>query len=145
MKTLYTAEVQVIGGRTGHARSSAGSLSVDLSTPPEMGGLGGDGTNPEQLFAAGYGACFESALMGAARRAHVEADHAIVTARVGIGPVGDGAYGLSVELRVYLPGVARSTAEQLVAEADRICPYSNAVRGNVPVQLVVEESAPAAW
>src|SRR5581483_9006018 len=109
MKTLYTAEVRLIGGRVGHAQSSTGSLSFDLSSPPEMGGSGGNGTNPEQLFAAGYGACFESALMSAARRAKVEAAHAIVTARAGIGPIGDGAYGLSVELRVYLPGMERAT------------------------------------
>jgi lipoyl-dependent peroxiredoxin len=145
MKTLYTAEVRVIGGRVGHAQSSTGSLSLDLSSPPEMGGPGGDGTNPEQLFAAGYGACFESALMGAARRAKVEAAHAIVTAKVGIGPIGDGAYGLSVELRVYLPGIERAQAEALVAEAHRICPYSNAVRGNIPVELIVEDTESAAW
>ncbi|MGH2388244.1 MAG: organic hydroperoxide resistance protein [Chloroflexota bacterium] len=145
MKTLYTAEVRVTGGRSGRARSSTGSLSVNLSTPTEMGGSGGDGTNPEQLFAAGYGACFESALMSAARRKKIDADQVIVTARVGIGPTGGGAYGLNVELRMYVPGVERSVAEELVAEADRICPYSNAVRGNVPVQLIVEEEEPASW
>jgi Ohr subfamily peroxiredoxin len=145
MKTLYTAEVRLVGGRVGHAQSSTGNLSLDFSSPTEMGGPGGDGTNPEQLFAAGDGACFESALMGAARRARVEAAHAIVTAKVGIGPIGDGAYGLSVELRIFLPGVEREQAEALVAEAHRICPYSNAVRGNIPVELIVEDSEPTAW
>jgi Ohr subfamily peroxiredoxin len=117
-------------------------LDVDLAVPADMGGSGGSGTNPEQLFAAGYGACFQSALMGAARREHLTADDSQVTARVGIGPIGEGTktwgYGLTVRLQIHLPSVPdRKIAEALVARAHEICPYSNATRNNIPVELVV--------
>ena len=140
MATLYTAEVAVTGGRDGHARSSDGLLDVRLAVPKEMGGQGG-ATNPEQLFAAGYAACFESALMVAARRGHVDAGTVSIASRVGVGPSEGGQYVLAVELRVSIPGTERSSAEALVQEADKVCPYSNAVRGNIRVQLVVEEPA----
>lgn len=132
------------GGRNGEARSSDGTFDVKLSVPREMGGTGDSGTNPEQLFAAGYAACFQSALMGAARRKHLDASTSVITAKVGIGPTGRGGYALEVELHVALPGVERSVGEELVAMADSICPYSNAVRGNIPVKLVLEQPSPSA-
>ena len=138
MKILYTAEVTATGGREGQARSSDGAFEVNLSIPKGLGGPGGPGTNPEQLFATGFAACFQSALMTAARRKHLDASHSVVTARVGIGPTGSGGYGLEVELRIQLPGVERSAGEELVAIADSVCPYSNATRGNIPVMLVLE-------
>jgi len=142
MKTLYTAEVTVTGGRNGQARSPDGAFEVKMNVPQEMGGPGGPGTNPEQLFAAGYAACFQSALMGAARRKHVDASPSVITAKVGIGPTGRGGYGLEVELHIELPGVERSAGEELVEIADSICPYSNATRGNIPVKLVLEKPSP---
>lgn len=139
MKTLYTAEATVQGGREGHARSSDGILDVDLRTPKEMGGTGGQGTNPEQLFAAGYAACFQSALMLVARRQKVDASQSTITARVGIGPTGNGGFGLEVALHVSIPGVDKATGEQLLEQAHQVCPYSNATRGNIPVVLTLEE------
>ncbi|HXT35953.1 MAG TPA: Ohr family peroxiredoxin [Chloroflexota bacterium] len=137
-RVLYTAEATVTGGRSGHGRTSDGHLDVTLSTPPEMGGPGGPGTNPEQLFATGYAACFQSALAGAARRDGLTVDDSTVTALVGIGPLGEGRFGLVVTLRVHLPSIAdRAVAEDLVARAHQRCPYSNAIRGNVDVTLEI--------
>ena len=125
---------------TGAVRGTAGHQTA-VSTSicrKELSGPGGPGTNPEQLFATGYGACFQSALMGAARRTHDTVDDSTVTARVGMGPTGDGRYGLAVELLIHLPSVPdRTRAEELVADADRRCPYSNAIRGNVDVTLTI--------
>src|SRR6266436_792527 len=123
-KILYEAEVTATGGRDGKASSSDGLLSVSLSLPKEMGGPGGQGTNPEQLFAAGYAACFQSALMLIARRQHVDANQSAITAKVGVGPTGDGGFGLEVELQVSIPGVDKATGEQLVELAHQVCPYS---------------------
>jgi lipoyl-dependent peroxiredoxin len=139
MKILYTAEATVQGGREGHARSSDGNLVVDLRVPKEMGGAGGQGTNPEQLFAAGYAACFQSALMQIARRQKVDASQSTITAKVGIGPTGDGKYGLEVTLQVSIPGIEKALGEQLLEQAHQVCPYSNATRGNIPVTLTFEE------
>jgi osmotically inducible protein OsmC len=137
-KVLYTAEATVSGGRAGRARTADGRLEVTLSIPTEMGGDGGAGTNPEELFATGYAACFQSAMMGIARRERLQVDDSTVTARVGIGPIGQGRYGLVVELRVHLPSIGdRDTAEALLAQAHERCPYSNAVRGNVDVTLTI--------
>jgi lipoyl-dependent peroxiredoxin len=138
MPILYTAEATATGGRNGRARSSDGALNVDLITPKELGGPGGLATNPEQLFAAGYAACFENAVRHAARRRKLTVAESSVTARVGIGPGEGGSFTLSVELHVQLPDLDRGEAEQLVADADRVCPYSNAVRGNIPVTLTVD-------
>lgn len=135
MKILYTAEVKVTGGRDGHAESSDGALVVDLHPPHEMGGTGSSGTNPEQLFAAGYAACFQSALMTVARRQHLEAGQSTITSKVGIGPTGDGGFGLDVELHVELPEIEKDAAKQLIELAHKVCPYSNATRGNIPVHL----------
>lgn len=139
MKILYTAEATVQGGREGQARSSDGNLVVNLSVPKEMGGSGGQGTNPEQLFAAGYAACFQSALMRIANRQQVDASQSTIIAKVGIGPIGEGRFGLEVELHVAIPGVDKATGEKLVELAHQVCPYSNATRGNIPVKLTFEE------
>jgi Ohr subfamily peroxiredoxin len=137
VRVIYTAEATATGGRAGHARSSDGRLGVDLSVPAEMGGDGGPGTNPEQLFAAGYAACFQGAMGAVARRTNLSIEGSTVTARVGIGPTGS-AYGITVELDVEVPSVPdRAAAEKLVASAHQVCPYSNATRNNVDVVLRV--------
>lgn len=139
MNILYTAEATAKGGREGHTTTSDGKLDLDLNIPKELGGPGGAGTNPEQLFAAGYAACFDNALISAARRLKMEVQDPIVTARVSMGTIGQGALGLAVELRIRLAGLNRGDAQALVDTAHKICPYSNATRGNIDVQLVIEE------
>jgi osmotically inducible protein OsmC len=137
-KILYTAEATATGdGRDGQARSSDGVLDLQLAVPKEMGGPGGAATNPEQLFAAGYAACFHSALRLVARRAKAAVDDSSVTAQVGIGPVEGGRYGLAVTLSADLPGVDDDVAQQLMQRAHQVCPYSNATRGNIDVVLQV--------
>ncbi|ATQ43969.1 organic hydroperoxide resistance protein [Caulobacter mirabilis] len=138
MATLYTATATASGGRDGSARSDDGVLDVALSTPKSLGGAGKAGaTNPEQLFAAGYAACFDSALRFVARSQGVTITESAVTARVGIGPNGQGGFGLEAALDVSLPGLDRDAAEKLVATAHQVCPYSNATRGNIEVTLTV--------
>ncbi len=135
MAVLYTAEVTATGdGRDGHVTSTDGIIDVDVAVPKEMGGAGG-ATNPEQLFAAGYAACFHSALRLVARRAKAPVEGTEVNARVGIGPNGSGGFGLEVTLTVTLPGVDPAVARQLVDAAHQVCPYSNATRGNIDVKL----------
>jgi len=137
MKVLYTAAAHATGdGRNGHARSEDGILDVDMRVPREMGGPGG-AANPEMLFAAGYAACFHSALKVVARQEKVGVDGSEVAASVGIGPLDNGGFGLTVELRVSVPDLDRDTAEKLVARAHEVCPYFNATRGNIPVTLTV--------
>ncbi|WP_326550324.1 organic hydroperoxide resistance protein [Micromonospora sp. NBC_01813] len=137
MQALYTAEALATGdGRNGHVRSSDGSLDQDVAMPKELGGAGG-ATNPEQLFAAGYAACFHSALRAVARQSKADVTGSTVTAQVGIGALGDGRFGLAVALSVDLPAVDRPTADELVAKAHQLCPYSNATRGNIDVTLSV--------
>lgn len=137
MKTLYTATVTATGGRDGRAVSSDEILDVKLATPKELGGAGGAATNPEQLFAAGYSACFIGALKFVAgqTKAALPADTAI-TAEVGIGQI-EGGFGLDIDLRISLPGLAQEQAQSLVDAAHKVCPYSNATRGNVDVRLHV--------
>jgi lipoyl-dependent peroxiredoxin len=136
-KILYEAEATATGGREGKAQSSDGLLSVSLSLPKSLGGSGGPGTNPEQLFAAGYAACFLGAVKLVTRTRKVAlTDEPTVTARVGMGPVAVG-YALAVELRVTLPGIEKLLAEEVLAGAHERCPYSNATRGNVDVTLTV--------
>jgi len=136
-KILYTAHATASGGREGSARSSDGVLDLKLTTPKELGGGGGDGTNPEQLFAAGYAACFIGAMKVVAGRDKVAlpADTTIDSS-VGIGPSGS-AFGIQVELKVTIPGMDHAQAETLVAKAHEVCPYSNATRGNIDVTLTV--------
>jgi osmotically inducible protein OsmC len=137
MQILYTAEATAWGGREGRVASSDGVLDLQLAIPKSMGGPGGDFTNPEQLFAAGYSACFHSALKLIARQASVDVSESAITAKVGLGANDTGGFGLQVELEAELPGVERSVAEDLVAKAHQVCPYSNATRGNVEVTLTV--------
>jgi Ohr subfamily peroxiredoxin len=140
-KVLYTAEAHVTGGRAeGHGRSSDGVLEVDLRLPAEMGGEGG-GTNPEQLFAVGYAACFEGALGVASRRLKAEVGDVGIDSKVSLVTADDGSYGIAVELHVTLPSVDGEDAVELVREAHRTCPYSNATRGNVDVVLTANGAA----
>ena len=136
MKRLYTAAASTSGGRDGNVTTSDGRLELGLATPREMGGSG-EGTNPEQLFAAGYAACFESALRLVAENRGQEVGETSITANVGIGREGSG-FGLEVELQGRLPKLAREEAEELMRAAHEVCPYSNATRGNVEVSLSVE-------
>jgi Ohr subfamily peroxiredoxin len=133
---LYTAEAHITGGRAeGHGRTSDGALEVDLRIPSEMGGPGG-GTNPEELFAVGYAACFEAALGVVARRAKADAADAAIDSKVSLSPNGKGGFVLGVELDVIIPSVSdTATAVDLVRAAHEVCPYSNATRGNIEVAL----------
>lgn len=137
IKALYTATATATGGRDGRAVSSDGVLDVKLATPRELGGQGGAATNPEQLFAAGYSACFIGALkfVASQKKLALPADTSI-TGKVGIGQI-PGGFGLAVELDVSLPGLEQAAADELVAAAHQVCPYSNATRGNIEVRLNV--------
>ena len=135
-KRLYTAEATVRGGRDGHGQSSDGVLDLDIRPPVEFGGPG-VGTNPEQLFALGYGACFQSAMSTVGRRLKIDTSQSAVRARVTLGSAEGGRYGVAVELDVAIPDVDRETAERVVAAAHEVCPYSNATRGNIEVVLNV--------
>jgi osmotically inducible protein OsmC len=134
-KVLYTAHATSTGGREGTSKSSDGALSVQLSTPKELGGAGGPGTNPEQLFAAGYSACFIGAMKAVAGKQKIAlpADTSIA-ADVGIGPI-PGGFGIQATLNISLPGMDREAAQALVNAAHHVCPYSNATRGNIDVTL----------
>lgn len=134
-KVLYRAYAEATGGRDGRAISSDGVLDVSLSTPKELGGAGGQGTNPEQLFAAGYSACFIGAMKVVASRAKIALpEDTSVEGVVGIGPIPAG-FGIEVELRISLPGLDEAQANQLIEAAHQVCPYSNATRGNIDVTL----------
>ena len=136
-KILYVAEATATGGREGRAASSDNVLSVQLSTPRELGGAGGPGTNPEQLFAAGYSACFLGALKFVAGKNKVALPaNTTITGRVGIGPIPTG-FGIEAELRIKVPGLPREQVQTLVEQAHVVCPYSNATRGNIDVRLVI--------
>lgn len=138
MKTLYTAQAHSTEGRDGHTRSSDGVIDVDLSLPKSMGGKGKEGaTNPEQLFACGYSACFGGAVAHVAKMQKKPIAHVEVNADVSIGLKDDGGLGLAVILRVRIPELSREDAEALVQAAHQVCPYSAATRGNIPVTLEV--------
>jgi Ohr subfamily peroxiredoxin len=137
-KVLYTAEATVEDGREGHGRTSDGRLDVQLSVPETMGGTGGAGTNPEQLFAVGYGACFQSALLGVARGRNLDATDSRIVATVAIGPTGEGGFTLQVSLDLHAPHLSHEDARELMARAHERCPYSNATRGNIDVALMVD-------
>ena len=141
---LYETTVTAHGGRAGHAESTDGRLAVALSVPQSLGGAGGPGTNPEQLFAAGYAACYDSALRLVARKQKLElAPDAAVTARVSLVRSEVGLYQLAVKLTGRLPGVAPDAARALMETAHQVCPYSNATRGNITVTLAVEQDGVA--
>src|ERR1700749_3717477 len=131
---LYTTQAHVTGGRAGHGETSDGLLKVDLAMPKELGGPGG-ATNPEQLFAVGYAACFQSALAVVGRRQHVDTSASTVEADVTIGTIPGGGYGLAVALRISIPGTDAETTRALAEAAHQVCPYSNATRGNIDVTV----------
>lgn len=141
MKALYTATATASGGRNGHVESDDGVVSFDLKIPKEMGGPGG-GSNPEQLFAAGYSACFHSALQFVAGQQKIDASGSTVTGHVGIGENDAGpGFKLTVTLDINLPKLDQAAAQALVDSAHQVCPYSNATRGNIDVKLTVEGGA----
>ena len=141
VRILYTAEATVEGGRKGHGRTSDGRLEVNLSVPTELDGDGGPGTNPEQLFAVGYGACFHNALLTIARGRQLDLSDSTITARVGFGPTGVGGFGLAVALDLHAPHLTRAEAEDLMRRGHERCPYSRATRGNIDVTLTVDGTA----
>jgi lipoyl-dependent peroxiredoxin len=137
---LYTAQATSTGGRTGTTKSSDGRISLNLSTPKELGGDNGPGTNPEQLFAAGYSACFIGAMKAVAARQKIALPAEVSnTAEVAIGPMSgkSGAFGVTVSMKISVPGMDRAAAEKLIADAHEVCPYSNATRGNLDVMISV--------
>jgi Ohr subfamily peroxiredoxin len=136
-KVLYRAHAKATGGRDGRAVASDGALDVKLATPRELGGAGGAGTNPEQLFAAGYSACFLGALKFVAAREKVAlSPETSIDGTVGIGAIPTG-FGIEVELKISLPGLPREVAQKLIDQAHGVCPYSNATRNNIDVRLVL--------
>ncbi|TAL83889.1 MAG: organic hydroperoxide resistance protein [Beijerinckiaceae bacterium] len=138
VNVLYRTTATATGGRDGHATTKDGALDVTLSTPKELGGAGKPGNNPEQLFAAGYSACFLGAMKVVASQEGPKVPaNASVTGTVGMGPRSEGGFGLDIELEISLPGFPRAEAEKLVEKAHQICPYSNATRNNVDVRLKV--------
>ncbi len=136
MDAAYTASATSKGGRAGHVHTESGFIDQDVMVPTELGGPGG-ATNPEELFAAGYASCFMSALVLLAAKREIDTSQATVTANVGV--VLDKGFDLTVEMVVRLPGVEREMAEKLVSRAHDICPYSRATRGNIPVELTIDE------
>ena len=136
-KRLYTARATSLGGRDGSVKTDDGKLALEIALQSTLGGKGGAGTNPEQLFAAGYAACFGSALALVAQKQKVAVGQVQIDAQVTIGTLAAGGFGLAVELTATLPDLERARAEELVAAAHQVCPYSNATRGNIQVELKV--------
>ncbi|ALX49504.1 MULTISPECIES: organic hydroperoxide resistance protein [Bacillaceae] len=139
MKALYTTTSSVKGGRNGRVVSDDNNINMPLTMPKTLGGSGGEGTNPEQLFSAGYAACFDSALNMAARQKRIKIGETQVKASVSIGKDTNGGFALAVQLDVHVPEVDQNTADELVELAHQICPYSKATRGNIEVKLSVNE------
>ena len=137
MKTLYTTSVTAIGGRDGKVKSGNGILELEVKSPKALGGKSDDFTNPEMLFAAGYSACFGSALSLVIGKSKIETGEVSVTAKVSIGQIENGGYGLAVEMEVNIPKVTLEEAQTLTEKAHQICPYSNATRNNIEVKLAV--------
>lgn len=137
MKTLYIATAIATGGRNGNVKSDNGVLDVEVRMPKAMGGANDDYTNPEQLFAAGYSACFDSALKLVIKQAKAETGQTAVIAKVGIGQIENGGFGFEITLAVNVPGVSLDEAKKLAEKAHQVCPYSNATKGNVEVSLEV--------
>ncbi len=136
-KVVYRASATSIGGREGKSATSDNRLEVKLSTPKELGGPGGDGTNPEQLFAIGYSACFIGAMKFVATQQKIKLpDDTSIKGIVGIGPI-PGGFGIEAELQISIPGMDRATAQSIVDQAHHVCPYSNATRGNIEVKLTL--------
>jgi Ohr subfamily peroxiredoxin len=137
MKAMYTAEATATGGRNGHVKSENGILDLEVRTPKALGGANDDYANPEMLFAAGYSACFDSALNSMIKKAKVKTGETSVNAKISIGQIDNGGFGLAAELAVNVPGVDLEQAQSLVEQAHQVCPYSNATRGNIEVKLSV--------
>lgn len=137
MKTLYSTSVTATGGRDGHVKSENGILDVDVRTPKALGGSNDDFTNPEMFFAAGYSACFDSALNLVIKRSKKETGETTVQAKVSIGQIENGGFGLAVALDINIPGVSLEDAQALANQAHQVCPYSNATRNNIEVELTV--------
>ena len=137
MKTLYTTSVTATGGRDGHVKSENGILKLNVRTPKALGGTSDHFANPEMLFAAGYSACFDSALNLMIKKSKVETGETSVKAKVSIGQIENGGFGLAVELEVNVPGVSLEEAQSLTEKAHQVCPYSNATRNNIEVKLSV--------
>lgn len=137
MKSLYSAVATAKGGRNGHVKSDNGVLDLEVRAPKALGGANDNYTNPEQLFAAGYSACFDSALNLVIKNEKIKAGETSVTAKVTIGQLDNGGYGLAVELKANIPGVTTEEAQSLIEKTHQVCPYSNATRGNIEVKLIV--------
>ena len=140
MKTLYTIGATATGGRNGHVKSDNGILDLEVRYPKALGGANDDYANPEMLFAAGYSACFDSALNLVIKSAKIKTGETTVTAKVGIGQIENGGFGLEVELHANIPGVTIEEAQDLIEKAHQVCPYSNATRGNIEVKLTVSNN-----
>ncbi|NAW50303.1 Ohr family peroxiredoxin [Elizabethkingia argentiflava] len=136
MKTLYTISAKATGGRNGHVASENGVLNLDVRMPKSLGGANDDYANPEMLFAAGYAACFDSALNLVIKKEKVPAGETSITATVGIGQIENGGFGLGVKLHANIPNVTLEEAKSLIEKAHQVCPYSNATRGNIEVELI---------
>ena len=137
MKTMYTAVATATGGRNGHVKSDNGVLDLQVRMPKALGGRDDDNTNPEQLFAAGYAACFDSALNLILKQARIKTGETSVTAKVSLGQTENGGFGLAVEMAVNIPNISHEEAQDFVEKAHQVCPYSNATRGNIEVKLMV--------
>jgi Ohr subfamily peroxiredoxin len=137
MKAMYTAEATATGGRNGHVKSENDVLDLEVRMPKAMGGASDDYANPEMLFAAGYSACFDSALNLVIKKGEIKTGETSVNAKVSIGQIENGGFGLAVELAVNIPEVSLEQAQKLVEQAHQVCPYSNATRGNIEVKLTV--------
>ena len=137
MKKLYTTSLTAKGGRDGHVKSDNGIIEMEVRTPKALGGISDDFANPEMLFAAGYSACFDSALNLVLKKSRIETGETMVTAKVSIGQIENGGFGLAVELEVNVPSVSLEEAKSLVEKAHQVCPYSNATRNNIEVKMAV--------
>lgn len=137
MKTLYTTQATATGGRNGQVKSDNGIVDVQVRHPKALGGANDDFANPEMLFAAGYSACFDSALNLVIKKENIQTGETTVTAKVSIGQNDTGGFGLEAELHANIPGVTMEVAQDLIEKAHNVCPYSNATRGNMPVKLTV--------
>ncbi|PUB34464.1 Ohr subfamily peroxiredoxin [Elizabethkingia sp. YR214] len=140
MKTLYTIGAAATGGRNGHVKSDNGVLDLEVRYPKALGGANDEYANPEMLFAAGYAACFDSALNLVIKTAKIKTGETTVTAKVGIGQIENGGFGLEAELHANIPGVTLEEAQNLIEKAHQVCPYSNATRGNIEVKLTVSNN-----
>ena len=137
MKAMYTAEVTATGGRSGHIKSKNDILDLQVRTPKAMGGASDDYANPEMLFAAGYSACFDSALNLVIKKGQIKTGETSITAKISIGQIENGGFGLAAELAINIPEVSLEEAQKLAEQAHQVCPYSNATRGNIEVELTV--------